>query len=66
MNGKVTILSVASLLGEAIRRIHNGLSVGELFQRRIMIRLLDKIIGTPEDRLQARNTSHLIDRVNSP
>ena len=31
MNGKVTILSVASLLGEAIRRIHNGLSVGELF-----------------------------------
>ena len=31
VNGKVTILSVASLLGEAIRRIHNGLSVGELF-----------------------------------
>ncbi len=31
LNGKVTILSVASLLGEAIRRIHNGLSVGELF-----------------------------------
>ncbi len=31
LNGKVTILSVASLLGEAMRRIHNGLSVGELF-----------------------------------
>ena len=31
MNGRITILSVAPLLGEAIRRIHNGLSVGELF-----------------------------------
>jgi len=28
---KITILSVAPLLGEAIRRIHEGLSVGELF-----------------------------------
>jgi ribose-phosphate pyrophosphokinase len=31
LNGRITILSVAPLLGEAIRRIHNGLSVGELF-----------------------------------
>jgi ribose-phosphate pyrophosphokinase len=30
-NGKVTVLSVASLLGEAIHRIHKGLSVGDLF-----------------------------------
>ena len=30
-NGKITILSVAPLLGEAIYRIHKGLSVGELF-----------------------------------
>ena len=30
-NGKITVLSVASLLGEAIYRIHNGKSVGELF-----------------------------------
>ena len=29
--GKVTVLSVASLLGEAISRIHEGRSVGELF-----------------------------------
>jgi ribose-phosphate pyrophosphokinase len=29
---KVTILSVAPLIGEAITRIHNGDSVGELFQ----------------------------------
>ena len=27
-NSKIVVLSVASLLGEAIRRIHNGLSVG--------------------------------------
>ena len=32
LDGKITILSVAPLLGEAINRIHNGLSVGELFQ----------------------------------
>ena len=32
LDGKITILSVAPLLGEAISRIHNGLSVGELFQ----------------------------------
>ena len=30
-NGKFTILSVAPLLGEAIYRIHKGLSVGEMF-----------------------------------
>jgi ribose-phosphate pyrophosphokinase len=30
-NGKFTVLSVAPLLGEAIFRIHNGQSVGELF-----------------------------------
>ena len=31
-DGKVTILSIAPLLGEAIHRIHNGLSVGALFE----------------------------------
>ena len=31
LNGKFTVLSVASLLGEAIYRIHKGQSVGELF-----------------------------------
>ncbi len=30
-NGKITVLSVAPLLGEAIYRIHKGLSVGDLF-----------------------------------
>ncbi len=30
-NDKITVLSVAPLLGEAIYRIHKGLSVGELF-----------------------------------
>ena len=30
-NGKITVLPVAPLLGEAIRRIHEGQSVGELF-----------------------------------
>ena len=30
-NGKITVLSVAPLLGEAIYRIHKGLSVGALF-----------------------------------
>ena len=30
-NGKFTVLSVAPLLGEAIYRIHRGLSVGEMF-----------------------------------
>ena len=30
-NGKFTVLSVAPLLGEAIYRIHKGLSIGELF-----------------------------------
>ena len=31
-NGKLTVLSVAPLLGEAIRRIHEGRSVGEMFE----------------------------------
>ena len=31
-NGKFTVLSVAPLLGEAIHRIHNGYSVGEMFR----------------------------------
>jgi len=31
-NEKITILSIASLLGEAIHRIHNGLSVGAMFE----------------------------------
>ncbi|MBI2164838.1 MAG: ribose-phosphate pyrophosphokinase [Chloroflexi bacterium] len=31
-SGKVTVLSVAPLLGEAIHRIHNGFSVGAMFQ----------------------------------
>ena len=30
-NGKITVLSVAPMLGEAIYRIHKGLSVGEMF-----------------------------------
>ncbi len=33
-NGKVTVLSMAPLLGEAIRRIHGGESVGALFEQR--------------------------------
>jgi ribose-phosphate pyrophosphokinase len=32
-NGKVTVLSVAPLLGEAIHRIHSGLSVGAMFEQ---------------------------------
>ena len=31
-NGKVTVLSTAPLLGEAIHRIHDGLSVGAMFE----------------------------------
>ena len=31
LNGKITVLSVAPMLGEAIYRIHKGLSVGEMF-----------------------------------
>ena len=31
-NGKITVLSIAPLLGEAIFRIHKGHSVGEMFQ----------------------------------
>ncbi|MDP7292295.1 MAG: ribose-phosphate diphosphokinase, partial [Verrucomicrobiota bacterium] len=30
---KVTVLSLASLLGEAIRRIHTGSSIGDMFQQ---------------------------------
>ena len=30
--GNLTVLSVAPLMGEAIKRIHEGRSVGELFQ----------------------------------
>jgi len=30
--GKITVLSVASLLGEAIHRIHTGLSIGAMFE----------------------------------
>jgi ribose-phosphate pyrophosphokinase len=29
---KITVLSMASLIGEAIHRIHAGLSVGAMFQ----------------------------------
>ena len=32
-NGKFTVLPVAPLLGEAIYRIHKGLSVGEMFNQ---------------------------------
>jgi ribose-phosphate pyrophosphokinase len=32
LDGKITVLSVAPLLGEAIHRIHKGLSVGDMFQ----------------------------------
>jgi len=32
LNGKVTVLSVAPMLGEAIHRIHSGLSVGSMFE----------------------------------
>jgi len=31
--GKITVLSMAPLLGEAIHRIHTGLSVGAMFQQ---------------------------------
>ncbi|HEY63673.1 MAG TPA: ribose-phosphate pyrophosphokinase [Caldilineae bacterium] len=31
MAGRITVLSIAPLLGEVIRRIHEGVSVGELF-----------------------------------
>jgi ribose-phosphate pyrophosphokinase len=32
MLGKITVLSMASLLGEAIHRIHTGLSIGAMFE----------------------------------
>ena len=31
-NGKITVISTANLLGEAIRRIHAGESIGAMFQ----------------------------------
>jgi len=31
-NEKITVLSMESLLGEAIHRIHAGLSVGAMFE----------------------------------
>lgn len=34
-NNKIVVLSVASLLGEAIYRIHNGLSVGAMFEQEL-------------------------------
>ncbi len=34
VNSKIKVISVAPLLGEAIRRIHEGRSVGELFTRK--------------------------------
>ena len=33
LNSKIKVISIAPLLGEAIRRIHEGRSVGELFTR---------------------------------
>ena len=30
--GNLTVLSVAPLIGEAMKRIHEGRSVGEIFQ----------------------------------
>ncbi|MBI2917451.1 MAG: ribose-phosphate pyrophosphokinase [Chloroflexi bacterium] len=34
---KITVLSIASLLGEAIRRIHLGLSVGAMFEEKAAV-----------------------------
>ncbi|HNA89486.1 MAG TPA: ribose-phosphate diphosphokinase, partial [Anaerolineales bacterium] len=31
LEGKITVLSISSLLGEVIRRAHEGRSVGEMF-----------------------------------
>jgi ribose-phosphate pyrophosphokinase len=31
-DGKVTVLSIAEMLGEAIRRIHTGISIGAMFE----------------------------------
>jgi phosphoribosylpyrophosphate synthetase len=31
LEGKITIISIAPLLGEVIRRAHEGRSVGEMF-----------------------------------
>ena len=34
---KITVLPIAPLLGEAIRRIHTGQSVGELFEPKTIV-----------------------------
>ena len=34
LNGKITVLSISSLIGEAIHRIHNHMSVGAMFEKR--------------------------------
>jgi ribose-phosphate pyrophosphokinase len=31
-NSKIKVISIANLLGEAIRRIHSGISVGAMFE----------------------------------
>ncbi|MDI6814776.1 MAG: hypothetical protein QMC90_01645 [Dehalococcoidales bacterium] len=31
--GKITVLPIAPLLGEAIHRIHTGLSIGAMFEQ---------------------------------
>ncbi|GIT59763.1 MAG: hypothetical protein Ct9H300mP19_17110 [Dehalococcoidia bacterium] len=52
VNFKMKVLSVAPLLGEAIKRIHEGRSVGELFTQKLVDFHLG-IIGTKYCELQA-------------
>jgi ribose-phosphate pyrophosphokinase len=33
VNGKITVLSLAPMIGEAIQRIHKGISVGAMFEQ---------------------------------